>query len=239
MYSADPEVIDQLVNSIETTILPPKYFTEKHMLRVTGDFNPIYCDMMATTCYGYELYDTSTRVEFLDVNVWDTMRLDFLNKLVHMEETAQDTFSISGSIFAGFQNFLGEGTTFIYDSDARGMNQGGSNIKGGKLPMGKFYHANYLLENIDTARILFEQSCHDLERQYGHLRVLCAPGSVGNKMFIRFKDYNKSPIESLGGETASGGQNTMDNGYIVDRMVEETISCCSGDTTPYAMYPTE
>jgi hypothetical protein len=98
------------------------------------------------------------------------MRLDFLNKLVHMEETAQDTFSISGSIFAGFQNFLGEGTTFIYDSDARGMNQGGSNIKGGKLPMGKFYHANYLLENIDTARILFEQSCHDLERQYGHLQ---------------------------------------------------------------------
>lgn len=239
LFETAESIRESIVDSLETATLPPNYYTERHMFRLTGDYNHIHSSEFFSQLSGSQLLDNSTRVTYMDVNLWDTMRTDILGKLSSSDSRYNETFSLSQSVINGLSTFVGEGSIFIYDSDARGFGLSGSNIKGGKIPLGKYYHGKYIIDNLDSARTLFEAGCHDLEAQYGHVRVMAAPGSIGNKIKIIFKDYSadNQPIIPLGGFDQDGGKSAIDNGFMTDRIIEDTIECVCGEEAQYACYP--
>jgi hypothetical protein len=218
------EAYYDIINNMDTAVIPPLYYTEKHQYKHTsnifsmgGSTSEIYC--------GDELIDNRTRIVFTDINYWDSMRLKILGLMYQAEKNVGNTLDIANSLYYDFTHFIGEEATFIYDSDAKGVNKPGVNIIGGKIPLKPYYTPSYLPENVSTTLSLFEQTCHDIENTYGNIRVQCYPSKIGNKMRIKFKDFETFPLDAkpLGNINTEGGSSSIDIGYQVENIINEAI----------------
>jgi hypothetical protein len=223
LEAADPESYRNIVNIMDTQVIPPNYYNEKHQFTKVHD---IYCisGQVQTMYTSQELIDSHTTFEFMDIATWDTMRLSLTQSIADMEHGNQKLFDVSAAFHGAFTRYIAEGSYFVYDSDAKGVNMPGVNCVGGVIPMGKYYTPKFRSENITSSLLLFEASCHDLEQQYGHVRVNCYPGRIGEKLKIRFKDYTVPPIPQLGkANPEDGGESSIDKGYSINKTIEETV----------------
>jgi hypothetical protein len=228
LEETNPDVYYDIINNMDTTVLPPLYYTEKHQYSRVND---IFC-MGGSTIEiygGNELVDNQTTITFTDINFWDSMKLRLLGLMKYAERNSNDMCNIANLLYHDFSRFAGEDTLFIYDSDAYGINKPGSNIIGGEVPFKLYYAPSYLPNNVNTALTLFEQTCHDIESNHGHVRVMCYPGKIGNKMRIKFKDYASFPsnIKPLGDVNENGGSSSFDAGYHIEKEIGEAIDACN------------
>jgi hypothetical protein len=215
---------EDIINAMDTTVIPPLYYNEMHQFKSSHDLFCLGGDSIEVYS-GNELIDNKTRINVIDINLWDTMKYKVLGILESVENNANETFQSANNFYYDFIRFIGENSFFIYDSDAKGMDGGGVNIVGGNVPYKSFYTPPYISENVTNTLKLFEQSCHYIENQYGHIRVQCVPSKVGNKMKIKFKDYIGHPKEftPLGNATPEGNASSVDLGYQVEREISEVI----------------
>jgi hypothetical protein len=208
---------------MDTTVIPPLYYNEMHQFKKVFD---IFCMGGGSEVYsGRELIDNHTKIEMMDINFWDTMRLKFFGSFNNIDVESYHTLATASLFHSDFSNFIGENCTFIYDSDGKGINEPGINIIGGSIPLKSFYVPSHIPTNVRTTYSLFESTCHDLEQQFGHIKVYCAPNKVGDKLKIKFKDYALPPAEfaPLGGQTPEGQSSSIDSGFYVERNIEEVI----------------
>jgi hypothetical protein len=213
-----------IINNMDTSVLPPLYYTEMHQYKVAGDIFSL--DTLVTEIYsGRELIDNNTSVEYMDISLWDTMKYNFLGVMENIENKKGNTIDVLNDFYHDFINFVGEDCYFIYDSDGKGSNTPGTNIIGKNIPYKPYYIPEYIGRNVNTALNLFEQSCHNIENKYGHIKVQCYPNKIGNKLKINFKDYNQHPKElpPLGNVTPDGNNSSSDNGFHVKRVINETL----------------
>jgi hypothetical protein len=221
---ANNQLYNEIICLMDTAVIPPLYYTEVHQYKISRDI--FYMGGDSVDLYsGSELIDNKTQVNILDINLWDTMKYKTLGILDAIKNQANETFQHSSLFHYDFNRFIGENSIFIYDSDGKGKDSPGVNIREGDIPLKPFYTRPYIQDNVTNALILFEQSCHDIESQYGHIRVQCLPGKIGNKMRIKFKDYDGFPKEfiPLGSGTQSGNSSSIDSGYQIEREIDEAI----------------
>lgn len=213
--------------------ISPEYYTDFEMNARTGDF----IDLMYDTIYKIpmsRLIDNNTSIIFMDIQKYDTMRLEATKLIPKMENTCGEGFKFSNALKSAFNSFVGNNATFIYDSDANGYGQSGFNVRGGNIAFGKFYDKKYLSNNLVGTLNLFERECKDIEEISGHVRILYSPSIIGDKLKITFKDYKTSPITvpsqiENNGIVKANLSNTaplssIDNGYTVDSMMREIIN---------------
>lgn len=213
--------------------LPPQYYTEMMMCKDTGDFYDLNTETFACKVPIDELIDHSTTYQFMDIDKYDTMRLELAGSMVKAESKFDKSIQVPQSVGTAFNGFEGRGSIFIYDSDAFGFGKDGVNVKGGYFPQGKFYDKGWVANNLANTLDFFRMECKDVEEMYGHVRVLYNPDALGNKFKIRFKDYNVSPITPLGKVDNNGDIDAtksdcvtsgLDTGYVTDRSVADSIS---------------
>lgn len=217
----------------ETMTLNPVYYTDYEMNAKNGEF----VDMVYENNHKYlmsDLIDKNTHIIYMNVSKYDTMRLNLAKQMPKVESICEESFNISNGLKSAFSSFVGQGSTFIYDSDAQGVNKSGMNVKGGVIPFGKHYHQKYLTDNLNGAMSLFELECKDIEKQMGHIRVFYNPSSISDKMKIKFKDYIKSPIVVPNQINNDGSVNinlsnssplsSIDNGYVTDSYVKNVVN---------------
>jgi hypothetical protein len=230
---ADENVFNEIITDMETTVLPPTFYNEVQQFKMKHD---IYCLGGGIEIFsGIELIDRKTRISFLNINLWDTMRFKFLGVMDKMSQVAGDTLTISSLFHSDFDHFIGENCTFIYDSDGKGINDPGVNIIGKDIPYKSYYAPKYIPENVRTAYLLFEGTCHDIEREHGHIKVHCAPSKIGNTFKIRFKDYEGTPATfvPLGNKMPNGDHlSSVDSGYYIEKNIDEVIDAIYG-AIPY------
>jgi hypothetical protein len=220
-------VIDNINGGTNTTVVYPQYYTEGHMHLKEGEYYPMYAYDIACNVMGQELYDSSTRVVFLDINLWDSMRTEimqkFQNELITDSPIAQirRTFDFSDEITSSFENFIGEDSVFIYDSDGKGLGIPGYTIKNGTVPLKDYFHMDFIKKNVNFALESFIFRCRDIEKDYGHVRIICAPNFVGSKIKARFKDYipGNEPIQNLNDKTTA----SIDGGFKTENEVNDYI----------------
>ena len=181
-----------------------------------------------------KLFDGHTSVVYMNVLKYDTIRLDSCKLLPKVESVCEKSFDFSNGLKSAFNSFIGQGTTFIYDSDARGLNQPGANVRGGIIPFGKQYTPKYLADNLNNAVDLFKSECKDIEERVGHIKVHYSPSSTNDNFKITFKDYNKSPIIVPKQINNDGTVNislsntnpvsSIDNGYTTDSYMKDILN---------------
>jgi hypothetical protein len=230
-------VIESIVNDVDTTVLPPIFYTELQQYKTVDDvfsLNFYYMDVYS----GKEILDNKTRVSFMNINSWDTMRLSIMGIIRKVAAEAHGTFDLADLLHSSFTNFLGNNTFFVYDSDGNGINKPGVNIVEGKIPLAQWYTPNHISDNVTTALTLFEQGCRDLEEMYGHIRVNCYTDKIGEKMNIKFKDYITPPkeIKALSGSNSDGEKMSVDTGYHIERAIEDTIDQISQEMNCQSEY---
>jgi hypothetical protein len=220
----------EIINVMESAVIPPIYYTELHQYKITHDI--FYMGGESIDIYnGNELIDNKTTIDVLDINLWDTMKYKVLGVLNAIEDNANETFQNANIFYHDFDRFIGENSFFIYDSDARGPGNPGVNVLKGSIPLKDFYTRSYIQNNVDTTLILFEQSCRDIEKQYGHIKVQCLPGRIGTIMKIKFKDYPaECPHKFIPLSTIShtGNSSSIDLGYQTEREIDEAIDTLNG-----------
>lgn len=221
------------ISATEVLNLSPEFYNDFDMNYKTGDFTDImYSESIKVPMN--KLIDSHTSIIFMDLAKYDTIRLDVHNILPKVENICKGSFDFSNGIKGAFDGYVGQGTTFTYDSDAKGINKSGVMVRGGSIPFGKIYYPQYLINNLDSAVQRFKDECADIERRIGHVRVLYNPSNIGDKVKIRFKDYNKAPITVPRQINNDGSVNinlsnvsplsTIDNGYVTDEYMKDIIN---------------
>jgi hypothetical protein len=237
VFDSDPEIYNEIENNFETTVLPPNYYNEMQQYKATSDLFTLggsYIDFYTWN----DIVDKKTIVEFVDVNLWDTMRLFFLGALWRLEDEAHGTFDLADLIHSSFVNYIGNDSYFIYDSDARGINKPGVNVVEGRVPLAKWYVPQHISNNVDTALSLFESGCHDLENKFGHIRVNCYTDKIGDKIKIKFKDYNTRPndIKLVGSVSEEGDHISVDTGYHIEKAARDALDQIMEDVQTQSTY---
>lgn len=217
----------------ETISLSPEFYTDFHMNAMTGDFIDLRYDNNHKVTMN-KLFDAHTSVIYMNILKYDTIRLDAFKLLPKVENVCKGSFDFSNGLKSAFNSFIGQGATFIYDSDALGYGKPGANVKGGIIPFGKQYTPKYLADNLNSAIDLFKSECHDIEERVGHVKVFYNPSAISDKFRITFKDYVKSPIivpsqiENNGtvDEVMSNKNpvSSIDNGYTTDSYMKDTLN---------------
>jgi hypothetical protein len=225
--NTDPQLFYDIMSNMDSSILPPVYYTEMHEYKVTSDLFTLG-GIVSEIYSGDELLDQKTSIQFMDIGLWDTMRYAFKGVLQNLETNKNtiETFNMLDYFYSDFIDFIGDDCYFIYDSDAKGPSNPGVNIVKGSIPYKAFYVPHYIELNVTTALTLFEQTCHDVEKNYGHIRLYCHPSKIGNKLKVRFKDYQGYPKNAfpLGGIEDDGLTNSSsDNGFHVEKQITEVI----------------
>lgn len=230
------EVVSELLMGFETTVLPPKFYTEMQMYRMSGDFGNFIVDDHENEYPYSDIIDRSTTFEYMDINMWDTMKREIVvhtaNEMDARTQQNQDynNMNVADSIISSFEYALLEDATFIYDSDAKGMNVSGVNVLGGKITNGKFIPKQFAVSNLEKALLLFNQSCHNIENNYGHIRVMCRPSNIGSKIKIHFKDYNVSPIQGLNNsDNVNCASSNIDAGFTKNAEIGEALESMAGN----------
>ena len=230
----DVNPMDRQLLDIEYEVrsIPPQYYNEYMMYKDIGDWPDLFSDPDGCKTNVSELIDHSTTIQFMDVDKYDTMRLQLTGGIINAESQFNNSISIPTSLGTAFSSYEGRGATFIYDSDAFGIGKYGVNVKGGYVPQGKFYDKPWIADNLAKTLEYFSMNCKDVENQFGHLRVMYNPDALGNKYKIKFKDYRVSPITPLS-KIANNGAATLDKpdttisgidtGYTVDRSILDNI----------------
>jgi hypothetical protein len=174
---------------------------------------------------GRELIDNKTIIKYMDISLWDTLKYNLLGVMDSVESKNKKTMDVLNDFIYNFINFIGDDCYFIYDSDGKGMNVPGVNIIKGNIQYKQFYLPEYIGQNTNMALTLFEQTCHDIELEYGHVRIQCYPSKIGSKLTLKFKDYNQYPKElpPLGIMGPDGGVSSSDNGFHVKRLINDTV----------------
>lgn len=219
----------------ETITLSPEFYTDYQMNASTGDYVDLkYDNLDAYKVPMGKLFDPHTSVIYMNVLKYDTIRLDAFKQLPRVESVCKTSFDFSNGLKSAFNSFVGQGTTFIYDSDALGYGKSGANVKGGVIPFGKQYTPKYLADNLNGTIDLFKLECKDIESRVGHVKVLYNPSAISDKWKIIFKDYKKSPIiapsqvENDGcvseTQTNSNPISSIDNGYTNDSYMKDTLN---------------
>jgi hypothetical protein len=222
--SNNSEAYYDIINNMDTTVLPPVYYTDKHQFCHVSDIFSLG-GSTAEIYGGNELIDNKTKITFTDINFWDSMKLKLLGMIKYAQRDSSNILNIADLLYHDFSHFIGEDALFIYDSDAYGIDKCGSNIIGGDIPFKSYYTPSYIPNNINTSLTLFEETCHSIENNYGHVRVMCYPSKIGNKIKIRFKDYASFPSDNkpLGPITEEGGSSSFDSGYHIEKEISEAI----------------
>jgi len=219
----------------EVITLSPEFYTDFQMNIETGDWVDMkYDNLDAYKVPMHKLLDPHTSVIYMNVVKYDTVRLDVFRQLPRVESICDKSFEFSNGLKSAFNSFIGQGTTFIYDSDALGYGKSGANVKGGIIPFGKQYTPKYLADNLNGAVDLFKLECKDIEDRVGHVKVLYNPSAISDKWKITFKDYVKSPIiapsqiQNDGAiketQTNSNPITSIDNGYTNDSYMKEVLN---------------
>ena len=222
-----------LLCEYEVRSIPPKYYNEYMMYKDLGDWSDLYSDSNGLKTPVSELIDNSTTIQFMDIDKYDTMRLQLTGGIINAESRYNNSIHIPTSLGSAFTSYEGRGAIFIYDSDAFGIGKNGVNVKGGYIPQGKFFDKPWIADNLAKTLDYFTMNCKDVEDTFGHIRVLYNPDALGNKYKIRFKDYKESPIMPLS-KISDNGINTLnksdfttsgiDSGYTIDRSVMDNIN---------------
>ena len=217
----------------EIISLSPEYYTDFDMNARTGDFTDLTHDVVSKIPMK-KLIDNNTTIIFMDIQKYDTIRLDAFKRITEMENNCNEGFKFSNALKSAFNSFVGTNAVFIYDSDAQGYGKSGFNVRGGNIAFGKFYTKQYLSNNLIATLNLFERECKDIEQTAGHVRINYCPSIIGDKLKITFKDHKVSPV-TLPAQIENNGivkpnfSNTaplssIDNGYSVDSMMKDILS---------------
>lgn len=223
----DNDTILLMANNLtEVNALPPQYYTEHEMYGDLGDFADMKYENIGWKTNMTDLIDNYTVIQFMDIMKFDSMRLELYGKLVDASSKYSDSFSAPMNIGGGLNDYYGKDAVFIYDSDGKGMNKCGVNVKGGRIPYGKMINKRLLANNLENTLERFTLDCQDYEKEYGHIRVLYSPNDLGGKYKIRFKDYIKSPIKPIAAinnfgimdETKEDSNiaSSLDNKFVID-----------------------
>lgn len=217
----------------ETITLSPEFYTDFHMNAKTGEF----IDLRYENNYKVpmsKLFDGHTSIVYMDILKYDTIRLDTFRQMPKTEAVCKGSFDISNGLKSAFNSYVGQNTTFIYDSDALGLGKSGANIRGGIIPFGKQYHPKYLADNLNGTIDLFKSECRDIEAKFGHIKVHYNPSSVSDKLKITFKDFRKTPITAISQVNNDGSVNinlsntaplsSIDNGYVTDQYMKDMLN---------------
>ena len=225
LAQCDSGVANEYLTQVQTTVVPPMFYTELHMYKQTGDWGYFMLDVTETAFEYSKLVDNSTRFEYMDINHFDTMKSEMIGRLQSSDSSnPTEAFNLSETITSSFAQCMFDDCTFVYDSDARGLNSPGVNVVGGKVTYGKFMPKQWLARNRDNSLTLFEQACHLLEGQYGHVRVHCHHSELGNKVKIKFKDYmTTTPVVPMRKEIDGTMISTVDQGYSTNNEIAEQV----------------
>jgi hypothetical protein len=227
------QLYNEIIGVMDTSVIPPVYYTEVHQFKMARDLFYMGGDNVEIYS-GNELIDNKTQIITMDINLWDTMKYKTLGVLDAIEKQANETLQNANNFYYDFNRFIGENSTFIYDSDARGKDSPGVNIVGGKIPFKNFYAHPFIQNNVTNALTLFEQSCHDIERDHGHIKVHCVPSKVGTLMRIKFKDYDGFPANFIPLKNNIGNNSSsIDLGYQVEREIDNTVLIFEGPPYQY------
>lgn len=217
----------------EVNSIPPQYYNEYSMMKDLGDWTDLNSDPYSCKVETKYLIDNSTTFQFMDIEKYDTMRLELSGSIINVESKYSKSIAVPTNLGSAFNSYEGKGSIFIYDSDAFGFGHEGVNVRGGYVPQGKFYDKPWVAQNLATALESFRMNCKDIEEEYGHVRVLYNPDDLGNKFKFRFKDYKQSPLVPLHKITNSGMvdetksnnvSSGIDSGYVLDRSMQDSIS---------------
>ena len=237
MYSTRMQQLDNndllyLDVEYEVNSIPPQYYNEYAMFKDLGDWADLSSDPYACKVDTEFLIDNSTTFQFMDIEKYDTMRLELRGSIINVESKYSKSISVPTNLGSAFNTYEGKGSIFIYDSDAFGFGKEGVNVRGGYVPQGKFYDKLWVTENLASALDSFRMNCKDIEEEYGHIRVLYNPDDLGNKFKFKFKDFKQSPLIPLGKVTNTGlvdetkSDNVtsgIDSGYVLDRSMLDNI----------------
>jgi hypothetical protein len=236
LENTDNTLYNDLLQQMDTAVIPPVFYTEMHQYIATSDLFTIGSDLELYS--GRDLIDNKTSFEFMDINKWDTIRLSIMNMLYKVECETPDTFDITASIYESFSNFIGKDSYFIYDSDANGMDKCGVNIVEGTIPFSQYYPKAYIPRNIADSLILFENDCHYIEKEYGHIRLYCYPSNIGNKIKITFKDYVNAPFSPINTDAIHNKRTAaIDHGYHINKNIDDAIDYLTDEYKAYGLQP--
>lgn len=225
LTQCDPGVANEYLTGVQTTVVPPMFYTEMHMYKMMGDWGYFMLDSTETSFEYSKLVDHSTRFEYMDIGHFDTMKSEMIGRLQASDSSnPSEAFNLSETITSSFAQCMFDDSIFVYDSDAKGLNAPGVNVVGGKVTYGKFMPKEWLARNRDNSLTLFEQACHLLESQYGHVRVHCHHSELGNKVRIKFKDYTTTtPVVPMRKEIDGTMISTVDQGYSTNNEIAEQV----------------
>ena len=135
--------------------IPPQYYSDYHMVLKNGDYFDLLSESFGCKTSLKDLMTHEAKVVMMDANKFDTIRLALTNRIIDMEIECQESLNLNDMIGSSFDEFVGQGAIFIYDSNARGIGKNGVCVHEGFVPYGKWYNQGYLDTNYANALTQF------------------------------------------------------------------------------------
>ena len=169
----------------------PQYYTNDHQIEKEKEFYSIIWSEEKMVFEGHELIDPYTRIEIRDIKSWDTM-IPMLQHEIQMKSARRAESNsinfISDLFLPTTESMLSGIYSFIYDS------QLGINVKplvsGSKIPLGEFRLKENMISQLQHLKDLVLMQAKCIEAEKGNIRLYYVPMAMGDKLDIKFLDYN-------------------------------------------------
>jgi hypothetical protein len=180
------------MNQMTTFIPNPKYYTERHQRGSETDlFSLIWVDYLVSFD-GNDIIDQFTSIDVYDIKTWGSMVPVIKATLDNMGKVSSSP-TFASSLFPTVTESIIDAYAFAYDSENKDVLV--KQIPGRKIPLTDYRIKENMLNDLNWMIDMIKIECKKIEKKHGSIRVHFAPCLHGDKIEVKFRDYNEAPFE--------------------------------------------
>lgn len=203
----------------------PRYYTPEHQFLAEGEEpTPLNNNYNLLTYRMEELLDKGhSQYVIYPFNQWASFKEQKLRELRKSEielsqEYAKNSDLLINSLFSYNSENLIEGLIFSYDSCAGKVNVHKMDKVQPTISFSKFRFPEQIIDAIEIERKNLENSVKVMEEVHGNLLLFYCPFAHGDKLTVKFRDYN------VDNQPKVADSDKIDKIYGMNSLISETIN---------------